>query len=146
MNNYKNTEDYYNYMNNQYNDPTYNQNVKKTIKMFDPYNGLIRGNMFQDLFNSYKLNSPKEIKPMNEQAELLTYVDSLSFAVMDLNLYLDVYPNDKEALDMFLEYRTHLNNYTKEYESKFGPLKLSSSALMKYPWAWDKSPWPWENK
>jgi spore coat protein JB len=139
------TKDYYNYANNNYNQPLYNQNIQDK-QIYDPYNGFIRGNMFPELYNSYKLNKPLEITPMNEQAELLTYVDALTFAMIDLNLYLDVYPNDREALELFNQYRMQTDEYTKKYESKYGPLELTSNSLNTFPWAWDNAPWPWEKK
>ncbi len=145
MNTYNMTKDYYNYANNNYNQPLYNQNIQDK-QIYDPYNGFIRGNMFPELYNSYKLNKPLEITPMNEQAELLTYVDALTFAMIDLNLYLDVYPNDREALELFNQYRMQADEYTKKYESKYGPLELTSNSLNTFPWAWDNAPWPWEKK
>lgn len=145
MNTYNMTKDYYNYANNNYNQPLYNQNIQNK-QIYDPYNGFIRGNMFPELYNSYKLNKPLEITPMNEQAELLTYVDALTFAMIDLNLYLDIYPNDREALELFNQYRMQADEYTKKYESKYGPLELTSNSLNTFPWAWDNSPWPWEKK
>ena len=143
MNTYNMTKDYYNYANNNYNQPLYNQNIQNK-QIYDPYNGFIRGNMFPELYNSYKLNKPLEITPMNEQAELLTYVDALTFAMIDLNLYLDIYPNDREALELFNQYRMQADEYTKKYESKYGPLELTSNSLNTFPWAWDNAPWPWE--
>jgi spore coat protein JB len=145
MNTYNMTKNYYNYANNNYNQPLYNQNIQNK-QIYDPYNGFIRGNMFPELYNSYKLNKPLEITPMNEQAELLTYVDALTFAMIDLNLYLDVYPNDREALELFNQYRMQADEYTKKYESKYGPLELTSNSLNTFPWAWDNAPWPWEKK
>lgn len=145
MNTYNMTKDYYNYANNNYNQPLYNQNIQDK-QIYDPYNGFIRGNMFPELYNSYKLNKPLEITPMNEQAELLTYVDALTFAMIDLNLYLDVYPNDREALELFNQYRMQADEYTKKYESKYGPLELTSNSLNTFPWAWDNAPWSWEKK
>ena len=145
MNTYNMTKEYYNYANNNYNQPLYNQNIQDK-QIYDPYNGFIRGNMFPELYNSYKLNKPLEITPMNEQAELLTYVDALTFAMIDLNLYLDVYPNDREALELFNQYRMQTDEYTKKYESKYGPLELTSNSLNTFPWAWDNAPWPWEKK
>lgn len=144
------TQDYYNYINNNYNQPIYNQqnfnNTNKQQKLYDPYNGFISGNMFPDLYNSYKISNPYEIQPMNEQAELLTYIDALCFACIDLGLYLDLYPDDKNTIELFNKYREQKKQYEKEYESKYGPLYLSSDALNTYPWAWSKSPWPWQNK
>ena len=144
-------QDYYNYMNNNYNQPLYNQqsfnNMNKTSsKLYDPYVGFISGNMFPDLYNGYKLSNPLEIEPMNEQAELLTSIDALCFACIDLNLYLDLYPDDKNAIELFNKYRVQKMKYEKEYENKFGPLFISSDALNTFPWAWDNSPWPWQNK
>lgn len=150
MKNY-NTQDYYNYMNNNYNQPLYNQqsfnNMNKvSSKLFDPYVGFISGNMFPDLYNAYKLSNPLEIEPMNEQAELLTVIDSLCFACIDLNLYLDLYPEDKSAIELFNRYRVQKKQYEDEYESKYEPLFISSDALNTFPWAWNNSPWPWQNK
>jgi len=143
--------DYYNYINNNYNQPLYNQqsfnNMNKVdSKLFDPYTGFISGNMFPDLYNAYKLSNPLDIEPMNEQAELLTSIDALCFACIDLNLYLDLYPEDKSAIELFNRYNVQKKMYEKDYESKFGPLFTSSDSLNTFPWAWDNSPWPWQNK
>lgn len=113
--------------------------------LYDPYQGFIRGNMFKDLYDPYKLNNPYNIEPANDQAKMLTCIDALSFAMIDLNLYLDIYPNSKEYIDLFNRYRIEKNNLVKEYENKYGPLTLDSDANNTYPWAWDRMPWPWEN-
>lgn len=150
MNKYNMVNDYYNYENNNYNQPIFNQsnfnNSAMPNNIYDPYNGFIRGNMFPELYNAYKIKNPYEINPMNEQAELLTYIDALTFSVIDLNLFLDIYPDDKNAIGLFNQYRTQLKEYTKQYENKYGPLLLNSDSLESYPWAWNNNPWPWQNK
>lgn len=140
MNNYFNYPNY-NYQNNLMNlkKDNYNQNFYK------PYEGFIRGNMFPSLYDGYKGDNPFEIKPMNEQAEMLTTIDSLGFATIDLNLYLDVNPDDKMAIDLFNQYRKQKEDLMKKYQEKYGPLTLCSDALNTYPWIWDNRPWPWEN-
>ena len=143
MNYYNKNNDYYNYVNNTYNQPLYNQSSNNK-KILDPYNGFVRGNMFSDLYNGYKLNKPLDITPLNEQTDMLTYIDSLCFALIDLNLYLDLYPNDSKIIELFNSYRMEKDEITKEYESKYGPLTLNSDSLNKAPWAWDNMPWPWE--
>ena len=145
MNSYNLNQDYYNYINNNYNQSLYNQNVEKN-SVYDVYNGYIRGNMFPALYNFYRTDKPYVITPMNEQAELLTYVDMYTFAMTDLNLYLDVHPDDKEALQLFNEYRKQSIEATKNYENKYGPLQLTSNSLNTFPWAWDNEPWPWDKK
>ena len=171
MNNYPEFKNYnytnmYNKMNNSYNNSyddmcdnmntnmndmyikASQNNMKKddnSNNLYDPYNGFIRGNLFKDLYDPYKLKEPYEIKPMNEQADLLTYIDALGFSMIDLNLYLDIYPNDKKAINLFNQYRKEKESLVHQYESKFGPITLNSDSLNSYPWAWDDMPWPWDN-
>lgn len=161
MNNYPNFKNY-NYTNpnmmsdlNMYNNQNnsfenmYNKqqmSVKNTSNnLYDPYNGFIRGNMFKNLYDPYKLNEPYDVKPMNEQAKLLTNIDALGFAMIDLNLLLDVYPNNQETINLFNQYRKQKESLTNEYESKYGPITTNSDSLNSYPWAWDDMPWPWDN-
>ena len=109
--------------------------------IFDPYNGLIRGNMFKDIYDNN--NKVFEIKPINEQAELLTYIDMYDFACIDLSLYLDIYPNDGNIIELYNRMNNEKANILNTYENKYGPLSLSSKYYNK-EWTWDNSPWPWE--
>lgn len=140
MNDYR---DYYNYKNNNYNEPIYEQNQSKS-NILDPYQGFIRGNMFSDLYNGYKINQPIGINPQNKQAEMLTTIDSLCFAMTDLDLYLDIYPNDKNALELYNFYQNSYNEYMKSYQKEYGPLELDSATFKNNFWTWILSPWPWE--
>ena len=140
----------YNYtdMNMYNNQNTFSNNTykeQKNNKLYDPYNGLIRGNLFKNLYDPYKAKEPYEIKPMNEQARLLTDIDALGFAMIDLNLYLDVFPNDREKIALYNQYRKEKESMLKEYESKYGPITTNSDSLNTYPWAWNNMPWPWDN-
>jgi len=143
MKNYSINSDYYNYINNNYNIPTYEQDVIKN-SVFDPYDGFIHGNMFPDLYNSYKVDNPYQIIPANKQAEMLTSIDSLSFACTDLGLYLDVNPDDRDALVLYNQYRSMLNKYMDMYQKQYCPIDMMSDSLNNYPWMWNKMPWPWE--
>ena len=143
MNNYMNYPKNYNYQTNIL--PNMNNQNMGNNNIYTPYEGFIRGNMFKNLYDPYKMDRPFEIQPMNEQAEMLTNIDSLGFAMVDLNLYLDVFPDDRNALDLFNKYRKQKEELLKQYENKFGPMVITSDALNMYPWAWDNKPWPWEN-
>lgn len=122
---------------------TYNV-FPNTNSIYPFYDGFIRGCMFQELYKPYKIEKPYRIEPLNEQARMLTDIDMLSFAAIDLSLYLDVHPNNKEMLEVFNKCREQLNKATVEYEKKFGPLSKGSSSNSNYPWQWENSPWPWE--
>lgn len=137
-----NYRDYYSYTNNNYNIPNFNQ---EKINNFQPYDGFIRGNLFVDLYNPYKSENLIQIVPQNEQAKMLTTIDSLEFAMNDLQLYLDVHPNNNEGLMLFNQYRKSFNEMLYEYQNKYGPITISSDSMLKYPYSWINSPWPWED-
>lgn len=140
----------YNYPPNFYFDGNNLRNYKKNNyyqndNLFNPYEGLIRGNLFKNIYDPYKNQKPYAIKPMNNQAKMLTDIDSLEFALIDLNLYLDVYPDDKNAIELFNKYRNEQNELLHTYQNEFGPILLNSDSLNNMPWMWDNKPWPWEN-
>ena len=143
MNNYINYPNNYDYQQNITAQP--NTNNYKPQELYNPYEGFIRGNMFPTLYDAYRNEQPYKIEPINEQAEILTNLDMLEFATLELNLYLDLHPNDKQAIDLFNNYMQQQNHLLKQYENKYGPIILNSNALNTYPWAWNNRPWPWEN-
>lgn len=144
MNQYPKSLEYYNYVNNNYNQPTFTENADAS-KLYDPYQGFIRGNMFPNIYNGYKTNGPIALNPKNEREEMLMYLDSLAFAAHDINLYLDIYPKDKDMIAAFANYRKEANQVVDQYQRMYGPLLVNSEANTVYPWAWDNRPWPWEN-
>ena len=139
----------YNYPPNFYFDGNnlrnYQNNNYQNDNLFNPYEGLIRGNLFKNIYDPYKNQKPYTIKPMNNQAKMLTDIDSLEFALIDLNLYLDIYPDDKNTIALFNKYRNEQNELLNEYQNKYGPILLNSDALNNMTWMWDNNPWPWEN-
>ena len=152
MNNYQNFKNFdytnmYNNINNPYDNMLYNMlnNENKGDTLYDPYNGFIRGNLFKNLYDPYKKEEPYEIKPMNEQADLLTEIDSLAFAMIDLNLILDIDPKKENAIKLYNQYREKKEKLTKDYEEKYGPITMDSNSLNTFPWAWIDMPWPWDN-
>ena len=57
----------------------------KNYLNYDVYDGFIRGNMFKNLYKPYKKNEPFDIKPMNEQAELLNIWKKKRIMLMNMN-------------------------------------------------------------
>lgn len=83
------------------------------------------------------------IKANNEKEDLLLQIDEQRFAMIEMNLYLDLYPNNKEALNRFNTYLKKEKELVTLYESKYGPL-TTSSPVQTNNWTWNNSPWPWE--
>lgn len=99
---------------------------------------------YQNIFDQISAIHAQYNPPMNEREQLLFAIQLLTTTVIDYNLYLDVNPNDREAIKLFNEYRNQLMMLTREFEQKYGPISLSSETLNQYPWNWLKGPWPWE--
>ena len=119
---------------NNYNDIAVNS------KLVSPEEALNRGNLFENLYWPYKYVS--NLKPQNERQALMQKIQEYGFAAHELNLYLDLYPDDMQAVGLYNQYSEMSDKYLKEYEKKYGCIILDSNE--KYPWMWINSPWPWE--
>ena len=112
--------------------------------LFSPYEGYIRGNLFKNLYDGYKNFSPQRINIQNEREEMLLNIGQLSFVRHELNLLLDNYPNNQNALMLFNRYREKELEEVEKYERKYGPINITSSSITSIPFAWTNDKWPWE--
>ncbi len=114
MNNYINYDWYRNnsYMNN-------NQINNKKSDLFNPKEGFEKGNMFENLYNQYKNYQPAKLTPTNEREKKLYELSTICFASHELNLYLDLHPEDQSMLTLFNDYQRQITELSKEYEQKF---------------------------
>lgn len=144
----------YNYFMNQpfnNNDHLYRSNPiqyrnNNIPSLFSPEEGYNKGNLFSNLYSQYKNYTPKTLTASNEKEKLFLELSQTSFAAHELNLYLDMYPNDESMITLFNDYRERANNLIKEYETKYGPLSISSDNSNQSPFAWENEAWPWEEK
>ena len=80
-----------------------------------------------------------------QQRSMLIKVQEMQFVALELNLYLDTHPCDKDALNDFNCAVEALKEYMQEYEQRYGPLLNSGmSGFIKETWQWVESPWPWQ--
>ena len=112
-------------------------------KFFTEKEGYLRGNMFRNLYSQYKNYEPQTLRPTTEQEEMFLRMSEAEFAAHDLNLYLDLYPNDGNALDLFNRYRKEANRLMMDYEEKYGPILISSDSLDTSPFLWQTQIFPW---
>ncbi len=117
----------------------------KTYTLTSVKDGFMKGNMFKDEYCPYKDYKVNELVPTSEKEKLLLEIMSLSFAINDLNLYLDLHPDDLNMLNRFKE--TVEKAYEKEaaYVKCYGPLEVTDiTSNNKFKWI--DNPWPWENE
>ena len=105
--------------------------------------GFLRGNMFKDEYMPYKNLTYINIKPKNEREAKLFNVMQYAFAITDLNLYMDLHPEDKNALKLLNSFIKEENKAKEEYISKYGPLLITEVSNKDFNWV--DGPWSWEN-
>ena len=76
--------------------------------------------------------------------QMLMWVDMVSFAAHEANLYLDTHPEDLSALSYFQEYSRLRNQALEDFAAMFGPLTVDTTGSCRNQWEWVNSPWPWE--
>lgn len=84
------------------------------------------------------------MKCKNDRERMLCDISMVSFAVVDLTLYLDTHSCDSQAQDYFNHYVRLLNQMEREYAMKYGPLNLSTADSYSKEWKWAAMPMPWE--
>ena len=77
--------------------------------------------------------------------DLLNCINVVSFAVIDVQLFLDTHPDDHEALAYFHEYSKLRNQSLAEYAKYYGPLTIDTANInCRDKWTWINEPWPWQ--
>lgn len=112
--------------------------------ILDPMDGFLRGNMFKNEYEPYKNLTYFKLEPKNEKEKKLYKIMALSFAINDLNLYLDLHPEKKEVFELFKKYVEEKDCLCKEYVKMYGPLEINETTGAKFNWI--DSPWPWEKR
>ncbi len=77
----------------------------------------------------------------NSREKMLRQLQAYDFALYDTVLYLNAYPDSREALNAYNKYSRLAKRARDEYESKYGPLTLPKEASN---WNWTNGPWPWQ--
>lgn len=113
--------------------------------LFNPTEGYNNGNLFTNLYSQYKNYRPVTLSASNEKQQMLLELSRLAFAAHELNLYLDLHPNDQTMLALFNDYKNEADEVGKRYEAKYGPLTVNSNNMGTTSFNWVTQPWPWED-
>lgn len=117
-------------------------NFNRGDNLYTPIEGFNRGNMFSDMYSKYK-NHVYKLKVTNDRDMLLYKIQMYNFAMKDMNLYLDIYPDDKKMLNNFQEYKKIYIELKSKYENIYGPLSVND-VVSSSKWTWIDNPWPWD--
>jgi len=115
---------------------------QRVDRFYSPEEGFLRGNMMRDEFDSYKKYTYFKLKPETEKEQMLFQLMAYSFAINDLNLFLDMHPEDRSAYDLFKQYVNDKNELESMYVKRFGPMTVTETNGANYNWI--SNPWPWD--
>ena len=80
-----------------------------------------------------------------QQVRMLMKLQEMQFVALELNLYLDTHPCDRDALNDFNCAVEMIKKHKHVYENQYGPiLNFGMDGFAKGSWQWVNSPWPWE--
>ena len=75
--------------------------------------------------------------------EMLKMITELDFFIIDIHLYLNTHPDDKEAIELYNSYVMQVKKLREDYNTQYGML-LANNSISKMPWQWIDNPWPWQ--
>ena len=82
------------------------------------------------------------IKPNNNVKAMQKKLQKVSFALVELVLYLDAYPNCEKAKKYYKELLAERDALIQALSSAGFP--ISAMNVHNGEWVWTNGPWPWE--
>ena len=130
---------------NQYYDYEWMRGYNPTSsELFKPDMAFRNGNLFSNLYQGYKNYKPASLNASSEKERKMMELSEICFDAHELNLYLDLHPEDRSMFLLFQDYQKRADQLKNEYEEKYGPLCIDSE--MKNNFTWSNTNWPWEGK
>lgn len=117
--------------------------MKNETKLEDSTTGFIKGNMFECEYSKYKDYKPKMPKTTCEKSAKLYRIMELNFVINDLNLWMDIHPDDEKVFKLFKEYTHSLLKCEEDYVRCYGPIEITENVFEKNMWVKDL---PWEKE
>ena len=81
----------------------------------------------------------------NDQQRMLNDIGIVDFILVDLMLFLDTHPDNKEAMEYFNHYARIKNKMVRDFSMMYYPL-TKDHAESDTEWRWGYSPLPWEGE
>ena len=81
----------------------------------------------------------------NEEAKLWTELQNASFAMTELQLYMDTHGGEPGAMALYHQYQNRRQNALEALNRQHGPVTAYDVADP-VNWTWTCGPWPWERE
>lgn len=81
-----------------------------------------------------------------DKAKMSAELMALSFALTDLNLYLNTHADDRETIKLYNNIVAKKKVLFDTYQAMYGPLIASQYGGSDEKWDWVEEPWPWQRQ
>ena len=81
----------------------------------------------------------------NEEMKLWKELQNVSFAMTELQLYLDTHCEEPAAMALYQQYRARRQNAMEALNLQYGPV-IPYDVTNPVKWTWTCGPWPWEGE
>lgn len=115
------------------------ENINNNLE--SPYLGLAKGNLFKNEYLPYKNYQYPQLNANNQKEELILNLSAYSFAITDLNLYLDLHPDDQMKYELLQKYVHEYEMIKNKYVSMYGPIEIKDVQNNTYLWSSNEFPW-----
>lgn len=122
---------------------SYRSTTMNSNRFFGLKEGFESGNILKQEYLPYKNYKVPSVTTNNEKDSLLVELMMKYDYMHDLNLILDIYPTDKEALALFLDVRNQYLKTRDEYVKRFGPLCVEDANDVNGTFNYVTVPSPW---
>ena len=103
-------------------------------KFANPNQGFQKGNMMTNEYIPYRNFNAVKLVPKNDREQKMLKVMEYAFAITDLNLYLDIHPDDIDAYRLYQRYIEEGKKAQQDYINSYGPLTISNANFKTYEW------------
>lgn len=130
--------------NNMMNNNSMNNMNNNSLSLYTPTEGYNKGNLFSNLYDDYKNYKPVNLEGKDNKTKLWLDMNRVLFALHEINLYLDVNPNNQSMVQLFSDYSRKANELMMEYEKNYGPLTTINESNLNSSFNWVEEKFPWE--
>jgi len=117
-------------------------NDRNSMNFYNENEGFIKGNIQKNIYIPYRNYNPSMPIANNDKDRMLLEIQKHCFYLIDLGLYLDLHPNDKEALRLYNDTRSKYFRLINEYNKNYNPLmSIDSNGNDSYEWLEGNFPW-----
>lgn len=95
--------------------------------------------------NQIMNNQVMSNQAIRNRQQMLKDIGIVSFAVVDLALYLDTHPTDRAAMEYFNHYNRIKTQMEREFSRNYFPLTMNHAESNR-EWRWGAAPLPWEGE